>query len=347
VNPSVITVRIRCPQDAIAVLPHLLGFHPSPGSLAVITCTASRITLTLRYDIPPADQAADLTEHLVGVLASQYVDEVIVIGYGPAARVTPILTATRDALAGLVTVHEILRVTGGRWWSLMCQDPSCCPPEGTACDSAATIAAAQLTGHGSVPLPTRESLAATIAPVTGPVARKMREATRRAERTAIRLITRDDPRALWKSGLAAVQRAISAYRAGGAISPDARHAWLALVLTQLPVRDDAWARMDSGHRDAHLRLWTDVVRHAQPGYVAAPASLLAFTAWQDGNGVLANVALDRALEDDPDYSLALLFREAVNGCLPPFMARAPLTPEEVAASYAQPGDGDHPDAAAD
>ena len=29
--------------------------------------------------------------------------------------------------------------------------------------------------------------------------------------------------------------------------------------------------MDSAHR----RLWTDVVRRAQPGYVAAPASLLA------------------------------------------------------------------------
>jgi hypothetical protein len=33
--------------------------------------------------------------------------------------------------------------------------------------------------------------------------------------------------------------------------------------------------MDPGHSEAHKRLWTDVVRRAQPGYVAAPASLLA------------------------------------------------------------------------
>ena len=34
--------------------------------------------------------------------------------------------------------------------------------------------------------------------------------------------------------------------------------------------------MDPGHRDAHLRLWTDLTRRAQPGYIPAPASLLAF-----------------------------------------------------------------------
>ena len=34
----------------------------------------------------------------------------------------------------------------------------------------------------------------------------------------------------------------------------------------------------AGYRDSHLRLWTDLVGRAQPGYLAAPATLLAFTA---------------------------------------------------------------------
>lgn len=106
--------------------------------------------------------------------------------------------------------------------------------------------------------------------MTGPLATTMRKATRRAERTAVRLIASGGPRALDRPGLAAVQEAISIYRDGGSLSPDARHAWLALVLQHLPVRDDAWARMDPGHRDAHRRLWADVVRRAQPGYVAPP-----------------------------------------------------------------------------
>ena len=106
-----------------------------------------------------------------------------------------------------------------------------------------------------------------------------------------------------------------------------------MALTSLWVRDDAWARMDPGHARAHQRLWADLTRHAQPGYVAAPASLLAFTAWQNGNGALANLALDRALADTPGYSMAQLLRDAIDAGAPPSVAVLPMTPEEVAASY--------------
>ena len=64
--------------------------------------------------------------------------------------------------------------------------------------------------------------------------------------------------------------------------------------------------MDPQHQAAHVRLWTDATRRACPVYVAAPASLLAFTAWQGGDGALAGIALDRALADDPAYSMARL-----------------------------------------
>ncbi len=56
-------------------------------------------------------------------------------------------------------------------------------------------------------------------------------------------------------------------------------------------------------------------------------------AWQCGDGALANVALDRALADDPCYSMALLLRQVISAGTPPSMARLPMTPEEVAASY--------------
>jgi hypothetical protein len=99
------------------------------------------------------------------------------------------------------------------------------------------------------------------------------------------------------------------------------------------VRDDAWARMLPEHGSAHSRLWADLTRLAQPGYVAAPASLLAFVAWQQGDGALANVALDRALADSRRYSMAKLLRRALDSGAPPSMARLPMSPEEVAASY--------------
>jgi hypothetical protein len=56
-------------------------------------------------------------------------------------------------------------------------------------------------------------------------------------------------------------------------------------------------------------------------------------AWQSGNGALANVALDRALADDPRYSMASLLRQVIDSGAPPSLARLPMTPEEVAASY--------------
>ena len=100
--------------------------------------------------------------------------------------------------------------------------------------------------------------------------------------------------------------------------------------------------MDPAHHGAHRRLWTDVVRRAQPGYVAAPACLLAVTAWQGGDGALANIALDRALADTPGYSMALLLRDVLDAGAPPSAATPPMTPEQVAASYASPATAGQP-----
>ena len=219
------------------------------------------------------------------------------------------------------------------------RQPSCCPAEGMPFDPAGHPASAVLADAGLPVLPGRDALAATIAPLAGPVAEAMAQATRRAERVAARITATGGPRALDGPGLAAVRTMVQAYRDRRTISSPVRLAWLALVLTSVRVRDDAWARMDPDHRDAHRRLWTDVVRRARPGYVAAPGSLLAFTAWQGGDGTLANIAIERALDDIPDYSMALLIHDAIDAGAPPSMATPPLTPDEVAASYADPGSG--------
>jgi len=141
-------------------------------------------------------------------------------------------------------------------------------------------------------------------------------------------------------GLAAVGAMIARYRSGGRFTTDDEIARISVALRDLRVRDDAWARMDPRYADEHLRLWIDVVRRARPGYVAAPAALLAFVAWQSGDGALANVALDRALADDPGYSMATLLRQVITAGAPPSLARLPMTPEEVAASYHDAEDDD-------
>jgi hypothetical protein len=61
----------------------------------------------------------------------------------------------------------------------------------------------------------------------------------------------------------------------------------------------------------------DLVRCAPPGQVAPAATVLAIAQWSSGDGARANVALDRAQADDPDYSLAHLVGAALRSGLPP------------------------------
>ena len=65
-----------------------------------------------------------------------------------------------------------------------------------------------------------------------------------------------------------------------------------------------------------------LVREVQePRGDAAPATLLAVWAWLRGDGAMANVALERALDSDPAYTFAGLLRAALDHCLPPAAVR--------------------------
>jgi Domain of unknown function (DUF4192) len=341
-----VRVRAGSPAALLAIVPHLLGFLPA-SSLVVIGIEPQKgsVRVTLRYDLPdPADAslAADIAEHAVAVLKSQRLSAAMVVGYGPDALVRPLAVAFKEAARGAgIDLPECLRADGGRYWSYSCGDEGCCPKEGVPFSAGSHPVSAAMTTAGKQVLADRGALAASIAPVTGADAEGMRWATRRAEQHVVQIIARVRKSTrlgaarymIACEGLAAVGDMIALYRRGGTYSTEYQLAWLTVALKDLRVRDDAWARMDPEDSNAHRRLWIDVVRRAQPGHVAAPASLLAFVAWQEGNGALANVALDRALADNAGYSMALLLRQVITAGAPPSMARLPMTPDEVAACY--------------
>jgi Domain of unknown function (DUF4192) len=350
-------VSVGSPAAVLAVVPHLLGFVPA-SSLIVLGAgpPRGRIHVTLRFDLPdpPAAVAAStIAQHAVAVLTRQRQAMAVVIGYGPGRLVTPVIDLIRaEAKQAGLELRDALRVEDGRYWSYLCREPSCCPPEGVRLDPAHPAASA-MAEAGLPVLPDRASLAASVAPLGGITRESMRQATSRAEAHAQDLLSlaarpgrpRERARLVRLEGLSAVADALRVYRDGGKFATDDQVAWLSVALAHLAVRDDAWARMDPDFRAAHTRLWTDVVRRAEPAYLPAPAALLAFTAWQGGNGALANVALDRALDADPGYSMALLLRDTIDAGVPPSLARLPMTPEEVAASYAADDEAPGPEAA--
>ena len=258
-----------------------------------------RIRVTLRYDLPDPpepDLAAGIVAHAVGVLRTQRLTAAVAVAYGPEPQVTPVAGELRDAArqAG-IDLREFLRAQDGRYWSYTCGNEACCPAAGVPFEPDPQAArAAALIGAGTPVLASRAAVAARIAPIGGIAAESMRQATRRAEQHVARLLAkvRKSGRLgaarhmIATEGLAAVGGMIVRYRDGGRFTSDDEVARLTVALRDLRVRDDAWARMDPAHTDAHLRLWVDVTRRAQPGYVAAPAALLALAAWQSGHGAM-------------------------------------------------------------
>jgi hypothetical protein len=338
-------VRIGSPLALLAVVPGLLGFEPADSIVVIGTGQpGAEVQLTLRYDLPdPAATraAASIAEGVTSILTMQCITTAAAVGYGADGVVSPVAAALRSRAAEAgITLTEVLRAEDNRYWSYVCSNPACCPTDGTPFDVADHPVARAFAASGRRVLASRQALAATIAPADGAQAAAMRSATRKTERQVAARISRMAPvrrriarrRLVAAVGQPMIADAIGRYRAGDAIGPESA-AWLTVALRELRVRDDAWARMLPEYNAAHTRLWADLTRLAQPGYAAAPASLLAFVAWQAGDGALANVALDRALADNQRYSMARLLRRALDSGAPPSVARLPMSPEQVAASY--------------
>jgi Domain of unknown function (DUF4192) len=220
----------------------------------------------------------------------------VAVAYGPETLVTPVANELRDAArqAG-IDMREFLRVQDGRYWSYVCGNQACCPATGVPFDAVPDPAEAEALGRvGDTVLASRAALAARVAPLGGIAAESMRQATRRAERHVAWLVAQVRKSArlgaarhmIAAEGLAVVGAMIARYRDGGRFTTDDEIARITVALRDLRVRDDAWARMDPAHAEAHERLWIDVVRRAQPGYVPASAALLALAAWQSGHGAM-------------------------------------------------------------
>jgi hypothetical protein len=79
-------------------------------------------------------------------------------------------------------------------------------------------------------------------------------------------------------------------------------------LSDIQVRDFALGSHTSETADTYYLMWRDLLLVAPRGFVAPVACLYASMAYERGEDAVAHNALDRALIDDPGYSLAQLLR---------------------------------------
>jgi hypothetical protein len=314
------SLTIRSDTDLLAAIPYMLGFHPA-DSAVVVAFRGRTVVFAARLDLwPDDDHGEEAARQVAEVVLRQNVDGAMVIGYGELDRVTPTVQRLSKALWLVeVPVVDELRLSGGRYWSYRCAERGCCPAEGRPHRPEETQAAAAATFAGQVALPDRAALVASIAAVTGAERKAMADATLRAEDRITELLARDLPdaglaRSVRRAGRAAVRDAERRYRSGRRLDDD-EVAWLSLLLVDIAVRDYAWERI--GLEAWGVDLWTDVVRRAEPDYLPAPACLLGFAAWRQGQGALAWAAVDRALATDREYTMAGLLAHILEVGLSP------------------------------
>lgn len=345
-DPS--AIRLRGPADIVAAVPYLLGFHPA-DSLVVLVLHGERLLSVLRLDLPDIGSGHDdypaLLDDLTDRVTRFGATACVLVGYGAGTPVTTAITMTTKALATAgVPVRRAMRVADGRLHTLDGTDADRTPQEGTPFDPTTTVAAATATAAGNVALPDRAAVAAQLAPITGPARTAFTAATKNAAKrlanlldslgvlasaqqaasenpdsdTSARLNTRQS-RAVTAWAFDVVLQAMDVYRTGQVLDDD-RAAVLTLLLATGSFWEFALRRTTGEHWQ--IRMWTDLVRRAEPFLTAGPANLLTMVALQAGNGTLATCAVQHALDTDPDNEIAGLLGQLIRLGIDPQTATA-------------------------
>ena len=324
-------VRLGDPGEIAAGLPQLLGFRPSESVVLIGLGGPSggRVGMTVRSDIPDVAHAAAFARAVVECLRSDRPDAVVLAlvseapddPCGPAGLDLPHRALLRDltgALTGAgIALRDALLVRSERWWSYDCPRACCEPGAGTAVPSGVTDLELASIATGVVVAGSRRDLERRIG--RAPRGAGIGEAClhRAGERWA--LAAERGWAAVADDACAAVDDAIAA--CGPAGSGDR--------LTDELLARVVWGLRDPQARDRVLAsalgpdaavaetLWTECTRRAPAPLDAAPATLLAVSAWLRGDGAMANVALERALASDPDHVLAQLLSRALAACMNP------------------------------
>ena len=320
-------VRLSDLGEVAAAVPALVGFvpHESIVLLSLRGPGGRRVGVTARGDLPPGNRsAAAMALQLAHGVARDDPDSVLVVVYSEDPDERELLPvglpdAVVEGLPHRAVVHDVTRaltalripmrdailVRGGRWWSYDCPYPCCAPGAGTPLPGGTSEATVATVLAGGVVERDRAALQARIArgPATDACAVAVQEVgTHRS----------------WQAVLDALHRC----RPGStAALPDAVVAAVVWALTDLGLRDRALGLALGADAVAAETLWTECTRRAPAPLDAAPATLLAVSAWLRGDGAMANIAVHRALTSRPGYRLAELVADGLAAGIPPAEVR--------------------------
>jgi hypothetical protein len=332
--PTAGRIRLSDPSDLIAAVPHLLGFHPR-NSVVLLALHGRSLGLTLRADLVENDQAAVLAEQLLPPIARQRPTGVALVVIGDAGAPDgdlphrALVDALDDVLtgAGLPMVHAAWTAETVRGAPWRCYDDPLCA--GAVADPTTSPLAAATVAAGAVTFGSREEMAELVA-AEDPAALQRRSVLLAAADAEHPMSARLVAQRLAR--LKELHRTAAA--AGDLALSDSTVAEVASALCDHRVRDACLPWCTGPGAAAAERLWLSLVRATPAPERAEPAALLALAVYLRGDGALAGVALDVALDACPHHSLSGLLRAALDGGLPPELLRSVAA--DAAAALSRP-----------
>ena len=297
------TITISTHQDAIAAVPHLLGFHPAES---LVLLPFSPQLPVVRVDLPTNVEDRDslwneslrdaLSPHALRADGRAQMAVMCFTQDRSNAEATSRDFAQRLGEIGL-GVPVRLWTNGFVWSELNTGDAGRCSQE-----AADQMAASGVVAGRVRPAESREAMAATLVGDHELVAAQLEPAYATAGTPAAE---RD-----W-----ALDR-LDRFQDDGTRLTDQDAARLLVAVQTTSTRDALWGEMTRDNAGAHQSLWIDMTRRA-PDEVRAPAaSMAAFASWFSGDGAKAWCALDQ-VPTDQNYPMAALVAGALDAGLPP------------------------------
>jgi Domain of unknown function (DUF4192) len=335
-------LRIIGPADLLCAVPYLLGFQPENSLVIVGLADSGQLVVTVRLDLADVGEVESCLSETVEAIVRGGTTKVLGVvftetqpdmnGLLPHADVVAVLV--REAECAAVEMTDCMVVVGRTWWSYACIDATCCPAEGTPLPAEPTALDAAATYAGMAALPDRAALASMFDPL--PDRSDLSAALVAEQEIELNAVLLGRHHRYVRS----VTRALfAAHRAAqaGRMPSDREAARYGVGLQGYVVRDAVWLAVDDDRLDG-LELWVNVARRLPSPYNAAPLFLAAWRAWRDGNGALAGIAAELALDSDPGYSAADLLLAALTRGIDPG------TLPKLGAAAAQKGGDDTTDA---
>ncbi|MFI5716872.1 DUF4192 domain-containing protein [Nocardia sp. NPDC051750] len=330
--------RLDDPGDLIAAIPAMLGFHPERSLVLAVLCDvpgtplSAVIDLVVRFDLwqpatgHPADDAMVAAAAarvcarpgVAGVLLVLVDDgledpEVSVPQYIPVLEhLERLLAPAAVPVRGAWAAHTI--AAGNPWWSLT--DPDRC---GRIADPAASRVTLSRVLDGRPVRHSRAELTALITADTAlcaEVSAELGAAKDRAKDRYAAAAGRSDPIGFLRGELVTVLWLIVSAESGAELA--ARElADIAVALRDRELRDCMFALAATPHAATAEQLWVRLTCALRGADRAETATLLGYFAYVRGDGPFAGIALDAALEADPQHSMATLLHTALEAGMRP------------------------------